>query len=313
MRELETLSLHGRTLESMLQGLNLAQEMPHLLILDVPGVESALLSTLQLRGEATPEWIIIRGGPGPLMQGGRPIDEAIRLLQDRHYAVLRTDEENDPERPVYILGRDSKLIRLAEAERRILEMESSLELQTRLAAELVSQNEKLAAEKVALDARHSTLVTERDALTKERDEQAKLAKERGAGIEELKKQLAEARVLQEGLSKELEASKMHCTGVESKRTELASHNEKLAAEKAALDSRLSTLVTECHALTKKWDSLTSERDQLNKTASDRASQIAELEVQVAEQAERQTQIDAQMVRAEAQLEMLKDFMRPSFE
>ena len=56
-----------------------------------------------------------------------------------------------------------------------------------------------------------------------------------------------------------------------------------------------------------------ERDALKKTASDRAARIAELEAQVSDQAERQKQIDEQMIRAETQLEMLKEFMQPAFQ
>ena len=56
-----------------------------------------------------------------------------------------------------------------------------------------------------------------------------------------------------------------------------------------------------------------ERDALKKTASDRAGRIAELEAQVSDQAERQKQIDEQMIRAETQLEMLKEFMQPAFQ
>ena len=56
-----------------------------------------------------------------------------------------------------------------------------------------------------------------------------------------------------------------------------------------------------------------ERDALKKTAGDRAARIAELEAQVADQAERQKQIDEQMIRAETQLEMLKEFMKPAFQ
>jgi hypothetical protein len=54
----------------------------------------------------------------------------------------------------------------------------------------------------------------------------------------------------------------------------------------------------------------TERDALKKTVADRAARIAELEAQVSDQAERQKQIDEQMIRAETQLEMLKEFMRP---
>ena len=56
-----------------------------------------------------------------------------------------------------------------------------------------------------------------------------------------------------------------------------------------------------------------ERDTLNKTAGDRVVRIAELEAQAADQGERQKQIDEQMIRAETQLEMLKDLMRAGLE
>jgi hypothetical protein len=52
-----------------------------------------------------------------------------------------------------------------------------------------------------------------------------------------------------------------------------------------------------------------DRDQNKKTANDRSARIAELEAQVADQAELQKLIDEQMARADAQLELLKDFMR----
>jgi hypothetical protein len=38
-----------------------------------------------------------------------------------------------------------------------------------------------------------------------------------------------------------------------------------------------------------------------------------LEAQIADQTERQKLIDEQMIRAETQLEMLKDFMQPAFQ
>jgi len=58
------------------------------------------------------------------------------------------------------------------------------------------------------------------------------------------------------------------------------------------------------------DQAKSERDELKKTAGNRAARIAELEAQVDDQAVRQKQIDEQIVRAEAQLEMLKSIIDP---
>jgi chromosome segregation ATPase len=110
-----------------------------------------------------------------------------------------------------------------------------------------------------------------EAAVKAKDEQAKLANERQATLEELKKQLADA--------------------------------------KGALEAAVKARDENANAL----KSQTSEINQLKTSSSDRASRIADLESQVADQAERQREIDEQMVRAEAQLEMLKEFMRPSLE
>jgi hypothetical protein len=173
-------------------------------------------------------------------------------------------------------------------------------------AEVAGQLEKLGADKAAMETRLSALVSERDARTKERDEHSKTSAERQATLEALRK--------------DLEASKASGAEVEKKRAEVAGQLEKLGADKAAMETLLSALETERDARTKERDqvrtekdNLTKERDVLKKTASDRASRIAELEAQVADQAERQKLIDEQMVRAETQLEMLKEFLQPAFQ
>jgi uncharacterized coiled-coil DUF342 family protein len=173
----------------------------------------------------------------------------------------------------------------AETEKKRSELAGQLDARTK-------ERDALASEKNAVHTQLATLASERDALWAERDQFKKSAGDHH-------KALAAAK-------QELEALKAQAADAEKKRTELAGQLDARTKERDSLAS-------EKNALNTQLASLTSERDQLKKTVADRASRIAELEAQVADQAERQIQIDEQMVRAEAQLEMLKDFMRPSFD
>jgi chromosome segregation ATPase len=140
------------------------------------------------------------------------------------------------------------------------------------------ERDTLAAEKQALDARLSALAADHENL-------GKLAHERQTALEALKK--------------EIEASKANAAETEKKRAELATQFDARTKERDQFRTER--------------DNLVKERDQLKKTAGDRASRIAELEARVADQAERQKLIDEQMVRAETQLEMLKEFLQPAFQ
>jgi hypothetical protein len=71
------------------------------------------------------------------------------------------------------------------------------------------------------------------------------------------------------------------------------------------------LETSSKALLTERDTARKERDLLKNTVNERTTRVAELELQAADQAERQKQIEEEMARAEGQLEMLKDLLRPS--
>jgi chromosome segregation ATPase len=148
--------------------------------------------------------------------------------------------------------------------------------------------------------------SELEAAVKAKEEQTKLASERQSELEaalkakeEQTKLASERQTTLEALRKELEASKASGAEVEKKRAEVAGQLDVRSKERD--QARMER------------DNLTKERDTVKKTASDRATRIAALEAQIADQAERQKQIDEQMVRAETQLEMLKEFLQPAFQ
>lgn len=64
---------------------------------------------------------------------------------------------------------------------------------------------------------------------------------------------------------------------------------------------------------KSHSALSAELDAAKKTAAEKTMHISQLEAQVADQAERQQLIDEQLVKAEGQLELLKDLLRPALQ
>jgi chromosome segregation ATPase len=433
VREVEYLSLDGRTLRSVLSKVKADPDLPNLLILDVTGLESTLLGSLHPVDLEHLDWIIIcDAAHASLMEGASPLSEGLKILDNWHFSIKAREEESDSASSLLVLGRDHRSMELQELRDQISVLSTQLQQanqerdnQTWYAGEREAALEDL--KKLLADAKESL-----EASNKSKEEQAILATEKQAWIEELKKQLAEAKAALEGLSKELEASKKYGAEVELKSAEFHSQNEKLTAEKAALDARLSALDSKCDAQakgkeeqsklaaerqavlealnkqladakaaleaagkakeeqtklaaerhvaleaatkakeeqgklaserqagleglnkqladtkglleasikskeeqaklaserqvaldaavktreenTKALQSQTSEINQLKNTSKVRASRIAELESQVASHAERQRLIADEMVKAEKQLEMLKEFMLPSFD
>jgi hypothetical protein len=133
-------------------------------------------------------------------------------------------------------------------------------------------------------------------------------------------------------NRKLQESQQKLAALESEHSELVNRHSSLVTAFKELESKHSSLVTAFKELESKHSSLVTafkeleskhsslvaerdatakERDALKKTASERAIRIAELEAQVADQAERQRQIDEEMAKADGQLEMLKDLLRPA--
>jgi hypothetical protein len=142
-----------------------------------------------------------------------------------------------------------------------------------------------------------------EAAVKAKDEQTKLAGERQSALEAAEK----AKEEQTKLASERQSALEAAVKAKDEQTKLAGERQSaLEAAVKAKDEQTKLAGERQSAL----EAAVKERDALKKTAGDRAARIAELEAQVADQAERQKQIDEQMIRAETQLEMLKEFMRP---
>jgi len=191
----------------------------------------------------------------------------------------------------YVLhgGSQKGPVRPSEATRSIAPLQNALPELEEENALLLEQLHSVQEELETYFLKNKTLESEKSSLVATNAELVKEAQEREAALDAANKNLFATK------ARAAEAEKM-----------LAD----LASEKNTLSNECATLAKEHDLRTKERDSLANEHDHLKAIASERASRIAELEAQVADQAQRQKLIDEQLIRAETQLEMLKEFLQP---
>lgn len=193
-------------------------------------------------------------------------------------------------------------------------------------ASLAANNEKLAQQ---AHERQTALETANKHLTTSKSQTAETEKKLADLQSALQKSKEENALLLgqlHSVQEELEVYFSKNKTLDCEKASLFSNNEELAklaqerqsaletAEKHLAAAKAQAAETEKKLIevATERDASIKERDQHKKTASDRASRIAELEAQVSDQAERQKLIDERMIRAETQLEMLKEFVQPAF-
>jgi hypothetical protein len=180
--------------------------------------------------------------------------------------------------------------KLRERQQELAEMEKHhQDLVTRHAAlvtsekDLATRHSSIAMALEEIQGTHSSLVAERDKLQ--------------ARVKEFESAAAEAVKERDTLKKTVSDRAMALEEIQAKHSSLVAERDKLQARVKELESAAAEAFRE--------------RDTLKKTVSDRAIRIAELETLVADHASRQAQIDEELAKAEGQLEMLKELLRPT--
>ena len=201
--------------------------------------------------------------------------------------------------------------------------------QIKLANERQAQIAALSKDKSDLAARGNTLVNEKTELIKSRDEQTKLASERQTQIDVLGKEKADLVAARDAWTKE----KAELTKSRDEQTKLASECrtqiDVLGKEKAALvvshdawTKEKAELTKTCGEQTKlaserkaQLDKITTERDQLQKSVAEQKKtfdnaqqQIKTLENEASDSLQRQQLLNEELLKAEAQIELIKDLL-----
>ena len=218
---------------------------------------------------------------------------------------------------------------IAALQQQVQQRDAALVEQTKLASERQAQIDMLAKEKSELATAHDALAKDKIALGVARDEQTKLADERQAQIEALAHEKAELTAAREALANDNTA----LTQARDEQTKLASerqtHIDALVKEKSELATAHDALAKDKTELTKtrdeqtklanerkaQLDKITAERDQVQKSVAEHKKsldnaqqQIKTLENETSESQQRQQLLQEELVKAEAQIELIKDLL-----
>jgi len=219
--------------------------------------------------------------------------------------------------------------REAELQTQLSEQSAALVEQTRLATERQAQLDQLSKEKAELTAARDALAKDKTALTQARDEQTKLAAERQAQLDQLTKEKAELTSARDALAKDKTAltqardeqaklatdRQAQLDQLSKDKTEVTAARDALAKDKTALTQardEQAKLVTERQT---QLDKITAERDQVQKSLNENKKalegaklQIQQLEEEASESLHRQQLLHEELIKAEAQIELIKDLL-----
>ncbi|MCQ4253823.1 hypothetical protein [Stutzerimonas stutzeri] len=201
--------------------------------------------------------------------------------------------------------------------------------QAKLATERQVQLDQLTQEKAELTAARDALAKDKTALTQARDEQANLATERQVQLDQLTKEKAELTASCDALAKDKTALTQARDEQAKLVTERQAQLDQLTQEKAELTAARDTLAKDKTALTQardeqaklaadrktQLDKITAERDQLQKSLNENKKalegakqQIQQLEEEASESLHRQQLLHEELIKAEAQIELIKDLL-----
>lgn len=303
------------------------------LVLDVPGQELALLASVSPAQWQSFGYVLMRGCRNALGQGSAAASEAIELLCQSGFEVIASDEGLWPST---VLRLDDARVRTMQVLHLATQRDAELAAARAAIAELTLQNERLGAESLeqrSLAAQRAQEVSELVVACKAH---AKVANDRVLESEHLSQAKAEFEHVAYVRHLELEALKKVSADVErlahERHLRIEELNQSLAVAQQALAERDAEVVR-----------LSGERDEIARACAQQAAQLqaslaenerlaaemarqvvqleaagkrtAELESanasllgQSRDQVARQRLMDSEILKAEAQLELIKDVL-----
>ena len=234
--------------------------------------------------------------------------ERIQQLTHTSDAQTKVAAEREAQIQQLTQARDAQSKLAEERQVQIQQLTQTRDAQTKVAAEQQAQIQQLTQ---ARDAQ-SKLAEEQQAqiqqLTQARDAQSKLAEERQVQIQ----QLTQARDAQSKVAEERQVQIQQLIQTRDAQTKLATERQTQLEQAAKAKSDQAKLAAECQ---QQVEQLTKARDEQAKLDTERRRQLDEmqkrlqqLEGQNAEFASRQTLLQEEVVRAEAQIDLIKDVL-----
>ena len=319
LRAISKLEAPSQTLTESITALSPAEDDDNLLILDAPGQTLELLKATPPSALQSFAWIIINGAVETLYSGGSTATESAFWLQKLGFDPVSEDQEALYPHTSLLLVRNPTRVEAYRLDTEIRQLYEQLDQcqrahvqeaedyrqkldqlghhsdeQTRRLSERQNQLDALTSEKAELIAARDALSQDKAVLTAARDQQTKLANERKTQLDALTSEKAELIAARDALSQD----KAALTAARDEQTKLAEER------KAQLEK------------------VSSERDQAQKSAAEQKTnldaaqqklmtqqqEIKQQEVETNESNLRQQLMQQELIKAEAQIELIKDLL-----
>ncbi len=337
------LTVPAQTLTQAVEPLQLAHDMPHLLVLDAPGQAGAILQsdTLALQSFT---WLALRVGSQSLYEEDIPGDEVCDLLQRAGFELVADDLDVLPPHREMLWRRSLLKVQVLQLQRQhgaavadLAEARAELLLEK---AQVVQVSDAMAQAKAEADktanerqAHIDALARDKAQLSQARDAQTKLAAERQAQLESLTRdkaaaekaaaervaqieQLNQAKAAVDKTAADRAAQVQQLTQARDEQAKLAGEQTELAAErqaqleslKASSDALQSQLASARAETAAARTDATAAQANVTRVEQGSRSRIAELEDEIAQLRLRQRLLEEEMIKAEGQIELIKDVL-----
>lgn len=321
LRALEPLPVETVSPVPVLEPLALEDQRSNLLVVDLPGEELPVLTVLRDAGQLQLfTQIRLHCGHRPLYEGGEPAARILGWLNEQGFDLVGEDKTQDPDRPSWTLQRNALQARMQALQCRFDELNQEKQgLETTIAmlqSDLAEQqrqtthwmNAAEATKAEAVERGRLVAVTESELhrrLVQAHEERERLLQERETEIGRwtgekaaLEAQLAQRHARIETLTAEMETGRQ-----EAKRQADRLETEKLNLEQVGNDLR--EQLAEQQRQTQFWmDKLNTEKMEMEALRQ----RINQLEQSNAERDQRQRQLDDELLKAEAQIDLIKDVL-----
>ena len=296
LREVEAVSVDTYMAHEVVLQLGLSPEDAHVLVLDAPGVEEAIVHSLQAHGGLHLfQMIYLRAGVEAFYENSKGISELIQMLSGLGYRMTEYTE-SDPDFPQAVLERDATLLENADLKSRVTQLEQKLEV---FAERDQAQKNTLHAKETALAEANDTLSATQDRATKAEEALAALAeglKAKDAALEERTTQLTAATAR---ATKAEGAWKVASDTLHAKETALAEANDTLSATQDRATKAEEALAALAEDLKAKDAAGASEQDALKNRLADReqALERKDMDLGIALRSQVALQADLDVLRA----------------
>lgn len=302
LKTTQELSVNTLTVAELLEPLGLDTALDNLLIIDIPGEEGATLEVLIQQGLL---WqfahIKLHSGVTPLYETSEEISHILQSLQQQGFEVIQHDDHADPDRPSWLLQRNNlKLENLTLKNKLIAQQQVANATQSEQQA-LVEQMNDLQQQLQTSEQAHAEQQTRAEELTKQlqaaetsKTELTQQIDQHNSALNAANKVKMEQQTRADELAKQLQAA-------EASKTELTQQRDQ---HKSALDTANKAKIDQ----QTRAGELAKQLQAVQHTGQLQQQKIEQLEQQLTDKDFRNQLIDQEMIKAEAQIDLIKDIL-----